>query len=226
MLSKVNDIKNCEAKTKVYLGLFDKIVNAFKGLSQNKYDKYFNNIVPAYGHAQARMFPDLPYLVWTYEYDYSDEFNGAYKRVEIDNKERFSRAFHSIKKYTENYLTNHQQYFDSDLRLDNFDLDMLLDTLVAAGTDKTREKNWQRFLIEQELFDANELNFTNYEADKWLKEAFSNYDPKVFADWKVEGVQLADNFINSHWYRFYLASKWYKQKFFHYCSENQLDIPN
>jgi len=224
MLSKVNDIKNCEAKTKVYLGFLDRIPNIIKQLTQANYEKFFHDIVPAYGHAQAMTFPDIPYLVWAYEYDYSDEFNGSYKILKINNKARFKRAFNSMRKFLENYLTNHYQYFDSDLRFDNFDL--LLDTVISEGTTKTREAKWKSFLIEHELYAKIELNLIVYEPDQWLREAFSNFDPKAFVNWEVESVQLRDNFINSNWYHFYLASKWYKKKFFQYCSNYQLNIPN
>lgn len=224
MLSRVNDIKNCEAKTKVYLGLLDRILHIFKQFNQEKYEKYFDYIMPAYGHGQALDFPDIPYLVWSYEYDYSDKFDSSYKVVEIDNKERFTRAFNSIRKHLENYLINHNQYFDRNLRFHNFDI--LMETLVSEGKDKKREKNWIRLLVEQGLFNKDDLNSIIYEDDKWLKEAFSNYDRKVFDNRKVEGVRLADNFLNSNWYRFYQSVKWYKKKFFEYCSKYQLNIPN
>lgn len=224
MLSKVNDIKNCEVKSKVYLGLLDRILYIFKLFSQKKYENYFDHIMPAYGHGQAMDFPDIPYLVWSYEYDYSDEFNGSYKRVEIDNRERYKRAFNSIRKHLENYLIKHNQYFDSNLRFENFDI--LMDTLVSAGKDRKREKNWIRLLIERGLFNKDDLDLIIYEENKWLKEAFSNFDRKVFDNREVEGVQLADNFMNSYWYHFYLSVKWYKKRFFQYCSKYQLNIPN
>lgn len=224
LLSKVNDIKNCEAKTKVYLGLVDKILQILAQLSHEKFEKYFDSIMPAYGHSQAMDFPDLPYLVWSYEYDYSDEFNGAYKVVEIDNKERYKRAFTSVRKHLENYLRKHNQYLDSNQSFQNFDI--LMDTLVSEGKDKKREKNWRRLLVEQGLFTKDDLDLIIYKDDKWLKEAFSNFDRKIFNNRKVEGVRLADNFLNSNWYRFYLSVKWYKKKFFKYCTKYQLNIPN
>lgn len=64
-----------------------------------------------------------------------------------------------------------------------------------------------------------------YEDTKWMKEAFSNFEREVFDNRKVEGVQLADDFLNSNWYHFYRAVRWYKKKFFAYCSKYQLEIP-
>jgi hypothetical protein len=224
MLSKVNDIKRCEAKNQVNLGLLERILNIFKQFSKDKYDKYFDRIMPAYGHAQAMDFPDIPYLEWSYEYDFSDEFHGSYKSVEIDNKERYKQAFNTAVKYLENYLIKYPHYSDSSLKFDN--IDILMDTLLLEVTDRKRENNWKRVLVDQGLFDKEDKELLNYEADQWLREAFSNFDRKVFDSRKVEGVQLADSFLTSNWYHFYLSVKWYKRKFFEYCLKYKLSIPN
>ena len=223
MLSKVNDIKNCEAKTKLGLGLLDRISTIFKYFSKEKYDEFLDQIMPAYGHSQAMDFADLPYLNWLYEYDYSDEFNGSYKMVDIDNTTRYKRAFNGIRKHLENYLIKHNQHFDKSQRFNN--MDILMATLVFKGNERKREVNWKRLLIEQGLFNKDDRDFLNYDENKWLKEAFSNFNRKVFDHRKVEGVQLAANFLNSNWYRFYLSVKWYKKRFFEYCTKYQLNIP-
>lgn len=224
ILSKVNDIKNCEAKTEAHLGMLDRILQMLKQLTQGKYEDFFDRIIPAYGHAQALEFPDIPYLVWSYEYDYSDEFNGSYKMVEIDNKDRYKRAFNNVKTHLDLYLKKHQQYVDSNLRFGNFD--KFMEVLLTEGPDIKREENWAKFLIEYGLFNTDDQNLLNYEENGWLKQAFANFDPHVFDSRKVEIAQLADNFINSYWYHFYLSVKWYKRKFFEYCSKYQLSIPN
>lgn len=224
MLSKVNDIKNCEAKNKVHLGLLDRIPEIFKQWGQEKIDKHLDSIMPAYGHGQVMDFPDLPYLEWSYEYDCSDEFNGSYKSIEINNKERYKRAFDKIRKYLENYLVKHTQYVDRNFRFNNFDL--LMEALVFESTDKNRESNWRRILVDQGLLNNDDQDLMIYDEHKWLKEAFSNYDRKVFNNRRVDGAQLSVNFLKSNWYGFYLSVKWYKKKFFKYCSKYQLSIPN
>ena len=224
MVSKVNDIQRCEAKSQVSKGLIDRTIKFVKQLNQDRFETYFDRFMPAYGHGQALDYPDLPYLEWSYEYDDSDEFEGYYKNVQIDNKERYQRAFKNIKKHLEHYLKQHPQSLDRNLKFGNFEL--LMNTLVAEGIEKKRESNWQRLLLEQGLYTKNDLHLMNYEEDQWLKDAFSNYDRKVFDNRTVEGVQLANNFINSNWYGFYRAVKWYKKKFFQYCSSYQLNIPN
>lgn len=225
MLSKVNDINNCEAKTHQDIGPYYKILTFLAGFGRQTYDKLFDRIMPAYGHGQAMEYPDIPFLKWSYEYDYSDEFHGSYKRVEIDNKDRYQRAFKSIRKQLEKHLIKHPQYFDWNLNFHNFDL--LLDTLILGDFEANkREENWKRVLIEQGLFNKDDFDSIIYDKSKWLKEAFSNYNKKVFDHRTVDGVQLADDFLNSHWYHYYLAVKWYKIRFIKYCAKYQLFIPS
>lgn len=224
MLSKVNDINNCEAKNNQDIGIYYRILNLLVSLGHETYDKLFDRIMPAYGHGQALEYPDIPFLEWTYEYDDSKDFHGAYKKVEIKNKDRYQRAFKRIRNCLENYLITHPQYFDSDLNFDNFDL--LLDILVLGDFEAAkREENWLRLLIEQGLFNKDDLDLIIYDDSKWYKEAFSNYEREVFDHRTVEDVQLADDFVNSNWYHYYLSVKWYKKKFLKYCEKHQLYIP-
>ncbi len=224
MLSKVNNIENIEPKSELYLGLVDKILNAFKLYSHNKYDQIFESIIPAYGHGLALDFPDLPYLMWSYEYDRSDVFSCSYKTTEIDNRERYKRAFTKIKKQLESYLRKYNHYADKNIGYQNFDF--LMEALLLENTDKMREMNWIMLLIQESFFDKDDLDFIIYEDNKWLKEAFVNYDSHNFNNREIDGIQLADDFARSKWYQFNLAVKWYKERFFDYCAKYGLYIPN
>lgn len=224
MVSKVNAIKNCEAYNKKPLGLFDRTLKILKQLTREKYEFLFDKVAPAYGHAQALDYPDLPYLVWTYEYDYSDEFNGAYKKIVIDNNDRYQRAFRGIQKLLGAYLEQHQHHRDKMLQFEN--IEILMNALVLEAHDKDRIKNWQRIFIEQGLFNVEDQGLLSYKDDLWLNEAFLNYNPKIFDNRVVEDVRLADNFASSKWYGFYKAAKWYKETFFKICAKYQLNIPN
>lgn len=227
MISKVNDIKNCEAYNIKHLRLTDKLLYLLKKInnriSENLYEKIFDRIIPAYGHGQAMSFPDYPYMNWSYAYDYSDEFNGSYKNVQINNKERFTKAFVNIKEYLEKYLTANNMYLDNEVNFDDYDI--LIDTLLFEGKDEEREERWKKVLVVQKLLSIEDTKLYTYQDDKWLKEAFANYDSKLFNDRKVEQVCLSDYFLDSNWYHFYLAVKWYKERFFKYCSDYQLIIP-
>ena len=224
MLSKVNDINNCKADTHQNIGYY-KVLDFIAQFSRSTYDRLFDRIMPAYGHGQALEFPDIPFLKWSYEYDYSNEFHSTYKKVEIDNKDRYQRAFKTIRQYLENYLIKHEQYYDWNSNFHDFDL--LLNTLVLEDFNSNkRENNWKELLIEQGLFNQDDFDLMIYDNRKWLREAFSNYDSEVFDNRTVDGVQPADNFLNSHWYHYYLSVKWYKKKFVKYCAKYQLYIPN
>lgn len=223
MLSKVNDIKQCRPNSVADLELLDRILRWVKKLTSSSYDVLFDRVMPAYGHVQAIDYPDIPHLSWSYQYDYSDEFNGSYTLSTIDNKDRFLRAFTSIEKLLERYLLNYPQYRDNEVRFKNFD--MLFEALILKGTNKAKENHWIQFLWKQELFDRAECQRLIYDENQWLKEAFSNFDPHIFNHREVEEAQLADNFQNSCWYSFYQSVKWYKQRFFQYCCDLKLNIP-
>lgn len=224
LLSKVNDIKDCEAKADIYRGVVSGFIHLFKQLGQKRYEELFDRIVPAYGHGQALDFPDLPYLRWSYQYDDTDEFNGCYKEVKIDNKSRYRRAFTKIRTHLENYLLSHPQYADPQVKFQHFD--QLMDTLVTEASDKQREERWLAFLVEHGLFDSAERKRIVYKSDQWLREAFANYSPERFEGREIEGAVLADRFTASKWYQFYLAVEWYKERFYRYCATHQVVIPH
>jgi len=41
----------------------------------------------------------------------------------------------------------------------------------------------------------------------------------------VNDVELAPDFPNTNWYKYYLAVEWYKDEFFDNCSKLGLDLP-
>ena len=221
LLSKVNDIKEC----KILSGTStwsDEISMVYK-LVKYRFDRLLDLFIPVYGHGQATVFPDLPYLIWSYKYDYSDQFSTLYKSSgKIENKKRFVRAFQKIRKNLDDYLKKHPQYRDENLSFKKFDI--LFDTLVAKGTDKARVKKWQETLVSQGLLIEADSELV-YDENRWLKEAFKNFEEKKFGQRKVENVELTPGFSDSNWYKYYLAVKWYKKRFFHFCSQYQLDIP-
>jgi hypothetical protein len=223
LLSKVNDIKNCKTLSRLPWNWTDKIAKGFKLLTRDKFDKLFDSAMPAYGHGQAMEYPDLPYLTWSYEYDYSDQFSTLYKSSKpINNKERYKRAFQKIKKYLEDYLEKHPEYRDESINFQDFNI--LFDALLEDLTTKEREKNWQKILISQGFFEKIDSELT-YDEHEWLKEAFENFEEEKFSRRKVEGVILAPAFSDSNWYKYYRAVKWYKERFFYYCSQAGLEIP-
>jgi len=105
ILSKVNDIKNCRALSYIPGSLLNRLIKMFKYVSKDRFDRLLDSGVPAYGHGQVMVYPDLPLLRWSYEYDYTDEFSEGYRSTGIiENSERYRRAFSKLKEYLLDYL--------------------------------------------------------------------------------------------------------------------------
>jgi len=178
--------------------------------------------VPAYCHGQVMDYPDLPFLRWTYEYDYSSEFREGYRSTGIiENSERYKRGFSKVKEYLLVYLNRHPEYREE---LSFKDFTVLFDTLTSQGTDKGRIKSWIETMVKTGLFQEGD-SALSYDKDLWLKQAFKNYEKEQFNRRKVVGALLAHSFDTSNWYQYYLAVKWYKERFFSVCKEQGLAIP-
>ena len=223
LLSKVNDIKNIKSRSNIPLsGSASLLKVAVFFFGKGGFDRRIDSVMPAYGHGQAMEYPDLPYEKWSYEYDYSDQFSCSYKSSGlIDNRVRYKTAFEKIRTYLTQYLENHPQYSSPNVNFNDFET--LFDTLLTEAPDPERIKNWKRTLINTGLYNKNDPQLI-YDEYMWLNDAFENFKKKKFNQRKVTDARLDGNFINSNWYKFYQAVKWYKDKFFQYCSDNGLDI--
>jgi hypothetical protein len=113
--------------------------------------KEFDLLIPAYGHGQAMVYPDLPYLIWRYAYDYSDEFS-MFSRSSgtIDNRLRFKRAFLKHFKNLAVYLRDHDQYRENEADL--IASHALFEALLIKKMDGGRIRNWQKVLVDQKTF--------------------------------------------------------------------------
>jgi len=221
-LSKVNDIKNCQVISHIPGSLLNRLIKILKYVSKDRFDRLLDSGVPAYGHGQVMVYPDLPFLRWSYEYDYSSEFREGYRSTGIiENPERYRRAFSKLKEYLLDYLNRHAEHRDNELSFRDFTL--LFDTLTSQGTDKGRIRRWRETMVKAGLFQEGD-SALSYDKDLWLKQAFTNYEKEEFNKRKVVGALLADNFATSNWYQYYLAVMWYKGRFFAVCKEKGLDI--
>jgi len=221
LLSKVNDIDQVQILNGSGI-VIDKFKFILKWL-KDAVSKEFDLLIPAYGHGQAMIYPDLPYLIWRYAYDFSDEFSMVLKTSGIiDNRERFKRAFEGISKYLTHYLRDHEQYRGKEADIDC--LHGLFDALLIKKMDGGRIRNWQRVLLDQGLLGPDDNDALEYDKDRWLKEAFANFDRKKFDQRKVQGATLRPDFAKSNWYRYYRAVKWYKKRLFYHCEKQGLEI--
>ena len=149
-------------------------------------------------------------------------------KTKIENPLRFERAFKKIKIYLETFLEKHPQFRDPGIVFQEFDV--LFDTLTEKKLTRNRIKGWKNLMVKYKLFEETELSekagaAQDYDEIRWLKEAFANFDDEKFHQRTVKDVELAPDFSNSNWYKYYLAVEWYKDEFFDNCSKLGLDIP-
>ena len=235
VLSKINDIHNPINVSKLPWDWRDKAYKIGRIiLKKNLLDKLLDKGIPAYGHGQAAWYPDLPYLTWSYAYSPPNKFSLTPEdEKKIDNRPRFKEAFKKIKVHLEAFLERYPQFMDSGKPFQRFDV--LFDTLIKKNNTRNRIKDWKNLMVKNMLFEKSELFekgvlFKNdatydYDENRWLSDAFVNFDKKKFHERRVEDVELGKDFTNSNWYKYYLAVEWYKDEFFDNCSKLGLDIP-
>lgn len=223
ILSQVNDIRKCRADSfvsdeKIRTKLI-KWVSSFSYFEDMK-----NRFIPVYGHGQADVYPDQPYLKWEYEYYYRHLLSTATESSVVENKDRFTQGFEMIVEKLKEFLDKHQEFRDDQFSPIE-DLKPLFDTLLKEGGLKKRIANWQKLFVEKGLFRESDEAYT-YKEDRWLKQAFSDYDKKKFNSRELYGVRVKNNFSECDWYTYYNAVHWYKPEFFKACRKNGLPIPN
>jgi len=230
LLSKINDIQECKPISDLPLDWRDIAYKIGKFFVKNDMmDKILDKGLPAYGHGQAAWLPDLPYLTWAYTYDPSTRFSVIREeKPKIENPLRFERAFTKIKSYLGTFLEKHPQFRDPGIDFQDFDV--LFDTLTEKKHTRNRIKSWKDLMVKYRLFEETELYEKagaehDYDENRWLRDAFANFDDKKFDQRTVKDVELAPGFSNSNWYKYYLAVEWYKDEFFDNCTKLGLDIP-
>lgn len=178
----------------------------------------------AYGHAQVYSYPDIPYLEWRYEYDATDNFSSQYRVSRVKNKERFIEAFSKIKDILQDFLENNEQYkADSVAAVDYEEFNSIL---TARKVEAERIAAWKEFILANELLSPADKDILEYDEQLWLKEAFKDFINCDFKRRIVNDVYLADDFLQSNWYKYYRGIQWYKELFFKAAEANGLSIPN
>lgn len=127
LMSKVNDVKKVKIHSLYYKVLPFKLVLIFQSLLRKSFDNHFDKFVPPYGHGQVLSYPDLPFLKWSYFYDYSDRFSDKYKYSgKINNPKRYQRAFIKIYNYLKEFAEKCPEYCDNSISLNLRDILHLL----------------------------------------------------------------------------------------------------
>lgn len=218
LISKENDI----GKLKSYQE--NRIINILrvagregKKLVSSLVDKF----VPAYGHAQAYHYPDIPYGKWEYYYDKSDDFSNEEEFSDNDNSERFSNAFKTIASDFLEKITEKNIYDPDRLEKKDQNIKSVLDLLVTPMRQSKKIRAWKK-LIKKFGIQSD----VKYNEFFWLKEAFENYKKKNFKERVVDNAELKNDYKSSSWYAFIKAMKWYKNEFLTRLKDAGLEIPH
>jgi hypothetical protein len=237
--SKVNDIYKPYMHEPILScrRLYDNQLRIFLRKQLRKCEMDFTN----YGHGQVFSCPDMAHVVWSYKFDSTDNFTASDTNNsedlkytgKINNKERFKKAFKHIEEYLKGFLEFHEEYIDTELYNNSGNsksaIILSLYNILVENTicQKFKESKWKDKIIDLGLYAEDDRKlFVEYDKDKWLRDAFSDYEENKFDHRSVDGVYLNDNFANSNWYNFYNAVYWYKKKYYEYCRENDFEIPN
>ena len=245
--SKVNDIykPTLHYPSITYRRIYENRIRLFLKAQLNKIDMCMTN----YGHGQVFSNPDISYAIWSYKYDKTPDFTAIettkssnYRPTniltdtgKINNAERYREAFENIEGYLNKYLVAHENKRDSGMfnsddtkKFTNFE--ELYNVLVQRPQIlKKKTTIWSKKIIDLGLFDRSDMkNYVTYDKNKWLEDAFLNYDKRKFNHRSVHNAKIksCNEFEKSNWYKFYKAVYWYKPKFFEYCKKNGLNIPN
>jgi len=221
LISKENDIKNIKHRNKIKKGLFEIIKNLMSSFKKDRFDKYFDKLMPAYGHGQAMHYPDIPYLEWGYEYDDSITFNEEeIKEATVNNKVRFRKAFEAIEKVLNIYLSKNESYMENKV----YNIrELFYDILQKEEGTVKKIKTWKKFLIKNNLYKDSDAAL-QYDEEAWLEEVFADYDKKKYSKRIVDDAELRQNYKETSWYKFIESAKWYKEELLKRCKEKNLEI--
>lgn len=219
LLSKVNDIDDWRIEDGSGR-IMDKLPVAARRL-KNGFMRLMDEVVPAYGHAQALHYPDLPYLSWSFHYDQTDDFDEELRRSKVDNAVRFKSAFTGIKQILDEFLEKHPAYLDPSLPA--VDFNPLFERLITKKSDRGRVRGWVKTMKATELF-ARDDPMLEYDETLWLRSAFANFSRRAFSQRSVADAILSDQFDRSKWFEYYKATRWYKERFFQLCKAAGIEI--
>jgi len=224
VLSAVNNIRDLKWSDNVELAETDDIIEISQLRRQNGNEQYRSDAGrPSYGHDQALEYPDIPCARWSCQCCVDEGNCDAYISTgTIDNHARFRRAFEKIQDLLEMYVQRHRTFVDLSMDYGNYPV--LYHALLYDAPFAEREKNWRKVIVHEDLFETRDPT-VKYDEDRWLKASFTNYSRRRFNKRTVHGAVPCRGFAKSPWYRFYRAVRWYKERFFDYCSQFGLDIP-
>lgn len=151
----------------------------------------------ALGHGAVSVYPDQPFLKWSFDYEYPDLVTS--KRSVRNNQKTFLEACEKLYNLFTRFLAIHKEYFDINSRVEFLEIKPKLKEILALEIAKhERSKAWTKALKKGELSGKKE-KLPIYDPHKWENER-DNFPNLTKAK---EGANL-------NVYKFYQAASYHK----------------
>ena len=225
LLSKKNNIENLKPLNATALISLKYYLNSsiifIKKLFRKEKTLTFKDFIPAYGHGQAEHYPDIPYLKWSYNYNNESHKDAKTITLNINNQERFKRAFENIKKYLNKYIEENSLNIEQ-VNENNFE--ELFQILISKASKTKKIALWKEYLIKNNYCneDSQELE---YDGHYWIKDTFRDFNKKKYQSRIVNDAKLTDNYKEKSWYKFVEGVKSYKIELVEVLKDNGLELP-
>jgi hypothetical protein len=174
------------------------------------FENIFFDLAPRIGHAEAGIFPDLPFLKWKY----SIKAASGYKEVKRDNPTIFLTAMKKIYSALRNTNNEYERLITWK------DLEPKLRRLIADNEQNVDKRCNKWISTFKNLFPSTNIT---YNPKKWRNEALrpqqeqqTDWDTFSESDFKRLSFELHDDFFESKWFHFHKAALFQR----HFVLEN------
>lgn len=151
----------------------------------------------ALGHGGVSTFPDLPYLKWSFDYEYPEMTNN--KESKRNNQKTFLEYSKNIHAVYKRFVKANPQYADSDSAVKFKDIKpKLIEIFANVANIEERINLWKDAMRNGEIMNGSE-EIPNYELTDWddVQDEF-------------EELARSSDIVNFSLYRFYQAASFHK----------------
>ena len=122
----------------------------------------------ALGHGAVSVYPDQPFLRWSFDYEYPDMVTET--KSMRDNQKTFLEACEKLYNLFTDFLAIHKQHFDIASRVEFLEIKPKIKEILALEVSKEERCDaWVKALKKGEVSGKKE-KLPIYDADKWENE--------------------------------------------------------
>lgn len=211
MISRRNRLRALKVRKSTIRGFNEHFINYYMIYVDSVISRLFGRILPIYSHSHAGTLPDIASAEWSYRYDTGKTFIARYRSSGlISNPQRYRQAFGEMKSYLQAFIARNPEIAEDSPGSQDFE--ELYCFMAKPVSIRESAETWKRFLLDNTLLPQSHPALV-YDREKWLRSAFVNYSKKAFSPRVVINAEAADDFLQSDWYKFYLASREYRERY-------------